>query len=64
MLHNLLQSCGGLEYAVKPGDTCNSIAAKFGMSCVQVRALNPKSFSDNGDPIVAMRLCIGKYEWL
>ena len=61
MLHNLLQSCGGLEYVVKPGNTCNGVAAKFGMSCVQVRALNPKSFSDNGDPIDGMTLCIGGY---
>ena len=48
-----------MEYTVKPGDSCDAIAAQFRMSCAQVRALNPKSFGDAGDAYDGMTLCIG-----
>lgn len=42
------------------GDTCASIAGKFGMSCAQVKALNPKSFADDGSAYEGLTLCIGE----
>ncbi len=55
-----MQACGGLTYTSVAGDTCDSIAQKYTMSCAGVNALNPKAFNANGSAVLGQTLCIGE----